>query len=319
MWIFESLQSVSWLTGTLIVVAIFVLFTTSGIFLVRKLVSIKNLKVNHDVAGYVFANLGVIYAVLLGFTVVNVQDRFNKLKDVVEHEAVILDQLYRDVEVFPEKNKNEARDAIEAYILSVITHEWGDMAKGNSSLNTALILKKIWRAYYKTEPTTNNQIAWYSESIGKLNQLMNVRLSRLLGSRESLGREMWSLLLLGGIAMLAFIWFFGVESITTAYFNGLGSCRGYSFLVIFNLFFGYRIYRRRQHSAYSFREGINILRNPRPPLIYETNSCTTISLQITYLYLERTTNYGPDTRQHSQTYPANCHPREPRVLFQYDA
>lgn len=215
MWIFESLQSVSWLTGTLIVVAIFVLFTTSGIFLVRKLVSIKNLKVNHDVAGYVFANLGVIYAVLLGFTVVNVQDRFNKLKDVVEHEAVILDQLYRDVEVFPEKNKNEARDAIEAYILSVITHEWGDMAKGNSSLNTALILKKIWRAYYKTEPTTNNQIAWYSESIGKLNQLMNVRLSRLLGSRESLGREMWSLLLLGGIAMLAFIWFFGVESITT--------------------------------------------------------------------------------------------------------
>jgi hypothetical protein len=42
---------------------------------------------------------------------------------------------------------------------------------------------------------------------------MNARLSRLIGSQESLGNEMWTFLLLGGLIVITFICFFSMESV----------------------------------------------------------------------------------------------------------
>ena len=54
---------------------------------------------------------------------------------------------------------------------------------------------------------------WYAESITKLNELVNARLARLLGSEESLGPHTWTFLIFGGIMMVTFVCFFGLESL----------------------------------------------------------------------------------------------------------
>lgn len=215
MWLFEYLESFPWAVGAIFMVLIFVIFTITGVLVVRQIVNIKTLKSHHDVAGFVFANLGVLYAVLLGFTVVNVQQRFDKVQEIAQLEAAYLEELYQDADVFPAQNTTEIRSSVKRYGESVILDEWPLMAQGRTNKKTDEALKHIFNAYYKIEPKTTKEQAWYAESISKLNQLMSERLSRLIYGQGSLGSEMWSLLIIGGLGMVTFMWFFGMDSLTT--------------------------------------------------------------------------------------------------------
>lgn len=211
MGLFVYLEYIPWQAGASILVAIFILITVVGMFIVRKCVSLDTLKAHHDVAGFVFTNLGALYAVLLGFTVVNAQTRFDKINENVRLEAGYLAQLYRDAEVFNQSDKDTIRQTIRNYVRSVVHDEWPAMANGEPSDKTSYLLNDVWRAYYATRPADEKELAWYSTSISTLNSLVNARLTRLIGSRESLGAEMWTLLLLGGVVMMSFNWFFGLE------------------------------------------------------------------------------------------------------------
>lgn len=209
---FEYLESLPWVIGAIIMVSLIVSLTILWVIIVRKVVSLDRLKAHHDVAGFVFTNLGVLYAVLLGFTVVNVQQNFDKIKDNAQIEASDLAELFHAAKVFPEDKKNEIRDGIRKYAESVRSEEWILMSKGVPSEVTIQALREIWTAFYTFEPSTPKEEIWYSKSIDKLNQLMTVRLARLLDSEGSLGSEMWSLLILGGVVIITFMSFFGLES-----------------------------------------------------------------------------------------------------------
>lgn len=207
-------ESLPWTWGVLLVVTLYVIFTIVGILIVRRNVSIKSLKAHHDVAGVVFANLGVLYSVLLGFTAVNVQQRFDKIKETSQVEASYLAELYRDAEVFSDKERTEIRRTIKEYVASVINEEWKTMSSGSPNEKTIAALREIWQAYYSINLTNKKQEIWYAESVGKINQMMSARLARLLGGEEALGNEMWSFLILGSIVVVAFTWFFGLENLT---------------------------------------------------------------------------------------------------------
>jgi len=167
---------------------------------------------HHDVAAVVFTNLGVLYSVLLGFTVVNVQQQFDQVGNNAEVEASNLSQLYWDSQVFPENHRHQIRQSIQEYAKNVIEDEWKNMSKGIPSRITAESIKSLWEAFYAIEPTTKYEEIWYSNSVSNLNGLMDARLKRLQGSQQSLSPEMWDLLAVGGFAMVAFICIFGIES-----------------------------------------------------------------------------------------------------------
>lgn len=212
---FGLLENLPWVIGTLVLVSLFISFSVAGVFVVRHFVSIKTLKAHHDVAGFVFTNLGVLYAVLLGFTVVNVQQRFDKIKFNAQTEASYLAELYLNAAVFPKQEREIIKNALVTYATSVIHDEWDMMAKGKSSPKTTKTLSDLWNAYYKYAPNSYQERAWYTSSIERLNMLTQTRLARLLESQSSLGQEMWALLILGGIVMVAFMWFFGLERMST--------------------------------------------------------------------------------------------------------
>lgn len=210
---FEKLDGLSWGAGVIVVVSIFIAFAIAGLFLVRKLASYKSLRAHHDVTGYIFANIGVLYAVLLGFTVVNVQQRFDKIKETTQIEASYLAEMFSDAAVFPEKERDRIRKTIIEYSESVMTQEWSMMAEGTESPHTAGTLKALMQSYYDLTPADNTQLSWYNESINKLNLLIQARLGRLMGTEESLGQEMWTLLISGGLVIIAFVWFFSIDNI----------------------------------------------------------------------------------------------------------
>lgn len=212
--IFDLFPGQSWVYNALAIVLLFVMFAIAGVLIVRKLFARQYLESHHEVAGYVFANLGVLYAVLLAFTVVNVQQRFDKINEITQVEAGYLIELYRDAEVFKAEDRARVRTNIKNYALSVLEDEWDIMSLGVTSIQTVEVLKQLWFSYYDIELQSKKQEIWYAVSIDKLNNLVNSRLARLIGSRESLGTEMWALLIIGGLTLITFFWFFGLESRT---------------------------------------------------------------------------------------------------------
>jgi hypothetical protein len=213
MGLMNSLQEIPWLVGALIMALMLLVFAAVGIIFLRYSVNKQHFKAHHDVAGFVFTNLGVLYAVLLGFTVVNVQQRFDSTKAIVEVEAAALLDLYRDAGIFEEHDRSTIQQSIKDYIQAVLAHEWNS---GPDEINATAeqAMKDIWKAYYNIGKLSDIQREWYAQSIRKMNDVASARLTRLLGSKESLGEEMWVLLLLGAISIVSFLWFFSFENIT---------------------------------------------------------------------------------------------------------
>src|SRR3712207_4192380 len=83
-----------WVSGLLLVGGM-TLAAVLGPLLVRRYVALERLATNNEVAGFKFATLGVVYAVLLAFAVIVVWEKFREAEDAVIQEAGATASLYR--------------------------------------------------------------------------------------------------------------------------------------------------------------------------------------------------------------------------------
>jgi|SRR5271168_3511688 len=75
-----------WLAG-LVLVGLTTLIAMMGPPLIRRRMSLDVLRTNNEVAGFKFASVGVIYAVLLGLAVIVVWEKFNDAENNIALEA----------------------------------------------------------------------------------------------------------------------------------------------------------------------------------------------------------------------------------------
>ncbi|MGB7978905.1 MAG: DUF4239 domain-containing protein [Chlamydiales bacterium] len=207
----NPLDSPSWIFSSLFIVVPSILICLALLWVVRKCISVEELKANHDVAGFTLGIVGVLYSVILGFTVVNVQSRSNEVLQTIHTEAVSIANLYRDASFFPPSGRDAIRSALRTYVQYVIEKEWENPNNRKINIQAHKIMEKIWNSYYWVEIPDEKTALWYEESISKLDAFMNARLSRQFNSWEHLGSMMWTILILGGIITICFMYFFGLE------------------------------------------------------------------------------------------------------------
>ena len=206
-------MSGEWLWGSLLV-GTMVFFAVAGTLLVRRWVSPGVLKLNNEVAGFIYAVIGVIYAVLLGFTAIIVWEKFDKVELVVEREANELADLYRDSRTFPDDVRRELETHLRDYARLVVEKEWPAMAEGRSSPEAWEAYSRVWRTYHRFQPQNESEKIWYVQSLTRLNELGDQRRLRLLGSREGMPALMWVVLLGAGVVTVGFSFFFSTINTT---------------------------------------------------------------------------------------------------------
>lgn len=208
------LNDLPWMFSGIIVIFLFVTIGLSALFISRRLVEPDVLRKSHDIAGFTFGIVGMIYAVLLGFTVVEVNDRFQEAERHILNETTILTELYRDASAFLQEEKTKLRGLIKAYAIAVHDDEWEQMAKKATSEPAKRAYNKLWQAYADLNPTTDKERIWYAASIERMNKLSTERIDRFYNSKQSLGPLMWTLLFGGAFINIFFMCFFAVESFT---------------------------------------------------------------------------------------------------------
>jgi hypothetical protein len=205
-------MSLAWLEGILLVGAL-VLLAVAGNLLARRWVSVEVLKLNNEVAGFIYGVVGVLYAVLLGFTAIIVWERFDNAQAGADQEANALADLYRDAQGFPVDVRRELETQLRSYAKLVAEKEWAAMAEQRPSPETWEAYNRLWRTYHLFQPETDHQQIWYAQSLAKLNELGDQRRLRLLSSRaEGIPDVMWVALCGAGVITIGFSFLFGTRS-----------------------------------------------------------------------------------------------------------
>lgn len=204
-----SLEALFW---TVFFVVALPVLSVGGAMLVRRRVGSEILARHNDVAGFIYAVVGVVYAVLLGFTAIIVWEQFTSAQEVGEREANKLADLYRDAQVFAPEARAEIRERLQTYAESVIQKEWAAMSAGKTSPETWDAYNRIWTTYYAIQPAGQHQTAWYAESVARLNELGDFRRRRLLSASSSVPAVMWIVLLGAGAIVIGFAFLFGTAN-----------------------------------------------------------------------------------------------------------
>ena len=204
------------ITG-LSLVAVAILVAVGGLVLVQRLYSTDRRKQHNDVAGFIYAVLGVSYAVLLGLVLIAVWQKWDAAEATTTEEANALAGIFWWAHALPQPEGRHVQELVRSYARVVVKEEWPLMAQGRSSPKAWDTLDELRGTILGLKPTTDAQRTGYGqmryeEMLGQLHDLGNARRERLLAAEQGLPTILWVVLILGGVVTVAFTYLFGLEN-----------------------------------------------------------------------------------------------------------
>jgi hypothetical protein len=185
----------------------------AGLLAVRARWSHTMLREHNDVAGFVFATLGVTYAVILAFVAIAVWEDFADTDHEVRQEAALVFSAYRSADGLPDPGRGELRAGIREYTRLVVEDEWPAMAQRRSSSRTTAALDGLWATMLRIEPRTPTEVNWHDHMLARMNDVTMARESRLIAVSQEVPPLIWIVLLLGGVTTLAYTYLYGVKNL----------------------------------------------------------------------------------------------------------
>jgi Protein of unknown function (DUF4239) len=180
--------------------------------LIRRWVGVETLVKNNEIAGFKFATVGVIYAVLVAFTVIVVWEKFSDAESAVAQEAGATAALFR----YAEGKEPEAaalRTALANYVKSAVEDEWPAMANETESPDVTRALNAVYEAALSLNRTETRDTADMSEVFRQLDSVTVARRIRLHLAAGLVPNVIWFTLFAGAILTVGFTLFFGSENL----------------------------------------------------------------------------------------------------------
>jgi hypothetical protein len=196
-----------------LVVCATVFFAVAGTIVVRRRVPVEVLEKQHEVGGFVYAALSVIYGILLAFVVFVVWTGYQSASDAVANEADQLVDLLRLSKGFPPELHAAIHRHLRQYTNSVVAEEWPAMRKGRPSPKTEGEIEVLWQVYVRAAADGAAGGPLLAESLDRMARLADARRARLGKSASGIPPLLWVLLLSGGLVMILFTYFFGVRNV----------------------------------------------------------------------------------------------------------
>jgi uncharacterized protein DUF4239 len=200
--------------------------------LVRRLAPAMRQGEHNDVAGFLIAVIGVVYAVVVAFVIVALWEDFTDVRSTVRTEAAKLSDLSLDAAAFGEPTSSAIRRRSIDYARAVASDEWRTLQRGQESERARAALGELAATFQHIEVRNQTQAAFLDDALVRLNDLGEARESRVQRAQESLPGVMWAAILLGSVVTLAFCLLFGLEDARLHYLM----VAGVAAIIAINLF-----------------------------------------------------------------------------------
>jgi hypothetical protein len=196
------------------------LVALAGLEVVQRLVPATSRQRHNDVAGFIYAALGVIYAVLLALVVIAVWEEYEAASETVEQEANALAEIAWLAHRLPEPEGTHIQELARPYAEEVSHKEWPLMEQGEAPLMTQVeetptgwtLIDDIRASLQEVETRNPADEQLYAEGLDQVQRLADARRMRLVAAEEGIPAVLWSVLIFGGVAAIGFTYLFGLEN-----------------------------------------------------------------------------------------------------------
>lgn len=199
----------------LLLLLLFTAFAMAGPLLIRRHIPLDKLRINNEVAGFKFATIGVLYAVLLAFVVIIAWERFHDAERALAAEAGSAATIYRLSAGLGETTGAALRSRVSAYLKSILEDDWPAMAAGHSSPATTRALSGMYQDLVRYRPSDLHDSDLQVELFSEFDKLTEARRERLVMAEGTVPNVIWFVLVLGAVLTIAFTFFFGTPSVLT--------------------------------------------------------------------------------------------------------
>jgi hypothetical protein len=222
-----SAQYLSSLPLWLSVIVIVVLPTIIAMvvpFVLHRWIGHQQLASNNEIAGFKFATVGVIYAVMLAFAVIVVWEKFSLAETTVIDEAGAAATVYRlaggaDVDM------TKMRDAMRTYLHAAVEKDWPSMQRGKGNPETRQALDALYAAAVAVAHDQPLHPAVAEQLFEQLDTITQSRRSRLHLSAGIVPSIIWIVLYVGAVLTVSFTFFFGTKNVRAqVLMTGILSC-----------------------------------------------------------------------------------------------
>lgn len=148
--------------------------------------------------------LANIYAVLFAFVIVQGWSNVQEAQTFVDAQATALTEIHENTELLDPSDAAPIDKALDAYARSVLRHDFPSMeSDGHRSPVTTQALENLFAAVRAVEPEGAAQVAFYNQTVERLDDIVSARQASVTASDGSLPAPLYVLLALGGIVVIA--------------------------------------------------------------------------------------------------------------------
>jgi hypothetical protein len=201
--------------GVLVVFGV-CLAAVAGLELVQRLVPAQKRQEHNDVAGFLYAVVGIVYAVLLALLVIAVWEQYQRANETAESEASAVGEIAWLAHRLPEPERHELQEDARSYAREVVDKEWPLMEQRIEGEQGTLegwdLVDDIRATLQEVEPSTVAEQELYAEGLDRIQRLGDARRMRFVAAEDGLPGVLWAVLVFGGVVAVGFTYLFGLEN-----------------------------------------------------------------------------------------------------------
>lgn len=202
---------------SLIIIAT-IAFAILGTLFFRKKFGHEHLSRHNEVAGFIYAVIGVVYAVLIAFVVIVVWENLQEAHEIVEDEANSISAIQELSKGFSGDFSKQLLDAVDIYLTKTIEEDWKLMEQGHSIQQmkrkpSDASFSQIRMLIYSFHASSPKEEILQDKLIDKLEDLAENRRMRFFSSRLTVPDFMWFVLIFGAVIVIVFAMLFSTANL----------------------------------------------------------------------------------------------------------
>ena len=186
--------------------------------MVQRLVPSEKRLEHNEVAGFLYAVVGVVYAVLLALMVIAVWEHYQKARETEESEANAVAEIAWVAHRLPEPEHHQLQEDARSYAQEVVDKEWPLMEEqggieGQRGTPEGWNLVDDMRATLQEfEPSTAAEQNLHAEGLDQIDRLGDDRRMRFVAAQEGIPGVLWAVLVFGAVVVVGFTYLFGLQN-----------------------------------------------------------------------------------------------------------
>lgn len=203
----------AWLLLLLIIAACAVL-ACAGNVVVHRSFPKTDFIAHNEVAGFIIAVVGVIYAVLLGFLTVIVWENFSQSQERAHQEVNAATDMARFARHLAPDEALRVRDDLGRYSAVIVADEWPQMQRGSSSARAQRLIVRLIDDVATLRTPSLQQSNLQNHLLERVQTMADLRRRRISDNGSGVPSVMWLALIIGACTVIGFVYLFGLENFT---------------------------------------------------------------------------------------------------------